>query len=449
MCCCRPRPGARRTARSPIRSGASRASARSCRCPAKPGRTGGSSSEVARRMGFADAFAYRSAADVFREHAALVGVRERRHARLRSRRPRATSRTTTTTRSRRCSGRCARASAPSERRFFADGGFFTPDRKARFVAPEPPALREATSADVSAPAQHRPHPRPVAHHDAHRHEPAARRRICRSRSSRCIRDDAARAGLADGGFARVATAARRLRAQGRASATASSRARCSCRSTGAARPPRRARVGDLVAPHTDPYSGQPEAKATPAAIAPVALPLRGFARTRRAVALPAGTWWARVAVADGAEYRLATSHGPMVWHDFAYRALAGDAALAEQLDGAVYRAAAFVDGELDGCLFVGPADAAAAMGHSRALRRRRRRAADARAISTDADRRDRAGDLRLLRRRRRRGPRRGRLRRGANRRGDRPHAARRHQLRLVPARTETNSIVHERIAHPD
>jgi len=26
----------------------------------------------------------------------------------------------------------------TERRFFAEGGFFTPDRKARFIAPEPP-----------------------------------------------------------------------------------------------------------------------------------------------------------------------------------------------------------------------------------------------------------------------------------------------------------------------
>ena len=43
MCCCRPRPGARRTAPSPIRSAASRASAPSCRCRAKPSPTGGSS----------------------------------------------------------------------------------------------------------------------------------------------------------------------------------------------------------------------------------------------------------------------------------------------------------------------------------------------------------------------------------------------------------------------
>ena len=44
---------------------------RSCRCRARRSRTGGSSAQVARRMGFGDAFAYESAADIFREHAAL------------------------------------------------------------------------------------------------------------------------------------------------------------------------------------------------------------------------------------------------------------------------------------------------------------------------------------------------------------------------------------------
>ena len=46
---------------------------------------------------------------------------------------------------RRCSGRCAKARQPRQR-FFADGGFFTNDRKARFVAPEIPALRTETTA---------------------------------------------------------------------------------------------------------------------------------------------------------------------------------------------------------------------------------------------------------------------------------------------------------------
>ena len=56
----------------------------------------------------------------------------------------------------------------------------------RFVAPEVPALRSETTAVAAAAAQHRPHPRPVAHHDAHGSQPAARRSICRSRSSRFI-----------------------------------------------------------------------------------------------------------------------------------------------------------------------------------------------------------------------------------------------------------------------
>ena len=47
-----------------------------------------------------------------------------------------------------------------------------------------------------------------------------------------------------------------------------------------------ARIGDLVMPETDRYSGQPDAKATPAAIAPVAFAFRGFALTRAPIALP-------------------------------------------------------------------------------------------------------------------------------------------------------------------
>src|SRR5439155_4545842 len=81
-----------------------------------------------------------------------------------------------------------------------------------------------------------------------------------------------------------------------------------------------ARVGDLVAPHTDPQSGQPEAKATPAAISPVSFSLHGLTRARHALKFPRGTWWARAVIAEGVEYRLATDLGPLHWHDFAYRA---------------------------------------------------------------------------------------------------------------------------------
>ena len=145
MCCCRPPPGARRTAPSPIPSGASRASAPSCRCRAKPSPTGGSSREVARRMGFAEAFAYRSAADVFREHAALSGFENdgtrdfdiggaRGDLGRRLRRARAGA-----------MAAARRRRAPAERALLRRRRLLHPDRKARFIAPEPPALKEATS----------------------------------------------------------------------------------------------------------------------------------------------------------------------------------------------------------------------------------------------------------------------------------------------------------------
>src|SRR5262249_55578255 len=117
-----------------------------------------------------------------------------------------------------------------------------------------------------------------------------------------------------------------------------------------------ARVGDLVSAQIDPWSGQPEAKATPASIEPISFELRGFARAHDAISLPTDTWWTRVTVTGGTEYRLATNSGPMVWHDLAYRWLAGDAQLAERLEGQSYRAASFIDGELDGYLSVGPAN---------------------------------------------------------------------------------------------
>ena len=42
-----------------------------------------------------------------------------------------------------------------------------------------------------------------------------------------------------------------------------------------------ARVGSLVAPFTDPFSGQPENKATPASITPYEYVFRGFALSRK------------------------------------------------------------------------------------------------------------------------------------------------------------------------
>jgi assimilatory nitrate reductase catalytic subunit len=311
-------------------------------------------SALAQRLGFANAFSYRSEADVFREHAAL--------SRFENAGQRAFDLGGLATISDLEYGALepvqwpVRANEkPNDQRFFAEGGFFTPDRKGRLLPPAPPALSEATSAafpfrlntgrirdqwhTMTRTGQS---PRLAAHLSEPFVEVHPR--------------DAGAMGLTDQGFAQVSTAHGACIVKVVVSANqrpgslfvpihwSAETASSAC-------------VGDLVAARTDPYSGQPEAKATPATIAPIGFPFRGFARMRAALAPPAGTWWARVAVAEGVEYRLATSRGPMFWHDFAYRRLGSEARLAEQFDGRVYRAAAFLDDRFDGCLCVGPAEA--------------------------------------------------------------------------------------------
>jgi assimilatory nitrate reductase catalytic subunit len=119
-----------------------------------------------------------------------------------------------------------------------------------------------------------------------------------------------------------------------------------------------ARASDLVASHTDPYSGQPEAKATPASIAPVGYKYRGFALTRALFAPPAGTWWARVALAGGTGTLLATNERPELWREHARMLMDGEVAEFIDLRRGIFRAAVFRDGILESALFLGPAEAA-------------------------------------------------------------------------------------------
>src|SRR5438034_1398867 len=219
--------------------------------------------EVAKRLGFGAEFEFNSPADVFREHAALSafennGGRDFDIGALQS-----------------LSDQAFDAMAPAlgpirlgdiqpQQRFFADGGFFTNDHKARFIAPEIPALRTETTAarplrlntgrirdqwhtmtrsGISPRlGQHLPEPFVEVHPD-----------------------DATSSGVADGDFARVIT----------------DYGQCTLRVAVGERQQRgmlfapihwseetaaTARVGALVAPFTDPFSGQPVGMATWASI---------------------------------------------------------------------------------------------------------------------------------------------------------------------------------------
>ena len=185
------------------------------------------------------------------------------------------SRTRTMTRSSPCNGRCAR-SRPTPTRLFADGHFSTPDRKARFIAPEPPALREATSAEYPLRLNTGRAARPMAQHDAQRPEPEARRAQARAVPRNPPARRQGTTDLSNNSFARVRS---RHGACTLKVVTSASQQRGSVFApihwSGANASS--ARIGDLVSPQTDPFSGQPEAKATPVAVAPLTFAYQGFA----------------------------------------------------------------------------------------------------------------------------------------------------------------------------
>ena len=307
--------------------------------------------EVGKRLGFGAAFEFNSAADVFREHAGLSafendGGRAFDIGALKS-----------------LSDETFEAMAPvlwptregaqPQKRFFADGGFFVNDRKARFISPEIPALRTETTAgrplrlntgrirdqwhtmtrSGMSPrlGQHLPEPFVEIHPD-----------------------DAAKTGVADGDFARVIT----------------DYGQCILRVAVSERQQRgmlfapihwseetasTARVGALVAPFTDAFSGQPENKATPASIVPYEYVFRGFALSRVRLQLPDHVWWTRAAVTSGYGYLFADNADLARWQSWLRSVAGGDLAEYRDFGGGVYRAASFAEDRMETCLFVGPA----------------------------------------------------------------------------------------------
>ena len=310
--------------------------------------------EVARRLGFGEAFAFQNAAAIFREHARLsafenagardfdIGALEASDADYDRLAP---------------SQWPAPVGAPAtDGIMFSSGGFFTSDGKARFSTVEPPRLKHAASADYplilntgrvrdqwhtmtrtgSSPrlGAHLPEPFIEVHPE-----------------------DARTAALQDGDFACVASefgsAVLRVRisdGQRRGEIFAPIHWSAETSSDG--------RVGALVQPATDRYSGQPEMKATAARVAPVRFARHGFMLTREPVEIDRDWWSARVAVTGGQGVLLATDRS-IEECSIAARALFSGAELAEFQDAerGLYRMAAFIEGRMIGAFFVGPADA--------------------------------------------------------------------------------------------
>jgi assimilatory nitrate reductase catalytic subunit len=308
-------------------------------------------SEVARRLGHGSAFAYRGPAEIFREHAALSGfendggrafdigglatLADAEYAALAPiqwPRPR---------------------SGKGRKRFFADGGFFHPDGRARFVAvadPPPPRLTEAFGLVLNTGR--------VRDQWHTMTRTGLSPRLARHREAPFVEvhpDDAARLGLSDGGFARVTTA--HGAAELRVVATAGQRRgslfapiHWTAATAG------RARVGALTHASVDPISGQPDSKATPATIAASPIAAEGFLVARRRIVLPDWLAHARIAVPGGEAVVFASAALPAALQAFLSNWLGRAATPSRRADegGQRFQSATFADGRLESLLHVGP-----------------------------------------------------------------------------------------------
>ena len=254
---------------------------------------------------------------------------------------------------RRCCGRSATGATSRSSASSPTADSSTNDRKARFVAPEIPALRTETSAG-----------RPLRLNTgrirdqwhtmtrtglsprlgAHLPEPFVE----------VHPDDAIRFGVADGGFARVTT----------------DYGQCMLKVVVSPRQQR----GMLFAPiHWSEATASAHGSARWSRPSPIPIPASRKARRRRrrlrltnmcsaasccrvtSLQLPPSLWWARAAVAGGYGYLFADNADLARWPSW-LRSVAGDD-LAEYRDfgGGVYRAASFAGDRIETCLFVGPA----------------------------------------------------------------------------------------------
>lgn len=307
--------------------------------------------EVARRMGFGAAFPYQSPADIFREHAALSAFENDGSrdfdlsgvATLSDDDFDAAAPFQWPVRS-----EAERAPDAADRRFFADGRFFTADRRGRFIATPFTAPAPARMTLNTGRIRDQWHtmtrtaktPRLMAHFA----EPFAE----------IAPADARRLGIAPASLVRVESAF----------GSAVVRALVTDRQrpgsvfvpmhwTSETAPS--GRVDAVVAPVTDPVSGQPASKFTPVELSAVTPAWYGFAICRDEPAFPEVLYAARARAKGGWRLELAGETVPDFWPAFARSVLrlGDDVETVSYLDAASgrYRMAAFAGEKLVAAFF--------------------------------------------------------------------------------------------------
>ena len=308
-------------------------------------------SQVAARLGWAEAFPYRSAADIFREHARLSGF-ENDGERLFDISGLAT-----------LSDAHYAALAPvqwpvrregeSTERLFGDGRFPTSDGRARFVTIESGRTSVAVTKTwpfVLNTGRVRDQWHTMtrtglsARLSAHVSEPFVEMHP----------GDAAALGLDQGMLARLETEhgsalLRVMLSDGQQPGSLFVPIHWSAQNSSSGR------IGALVQPRVDPFSGQPDAKATPARIGGAQVSHYGFALSRRPVPTTGLSYWARARMAAGYVTAMALDAPPEGWSAWSQRLLpAGERLTYEDERSRQYRSAVLCDGRLEAVVYVAP-----------------------------------------------------------------------------------------------
>ncbi len=312
--------------------------------------------DVASRMGWGDAFAYRTPADIFREHAALSAF-ENDGRRLFDIGALTELSDAEYDRLEPVQWPLPRAVAPEAKRLFGDGFFPTPDGRARFVATRYRPL--AQSADRRMPLVLNTGRVRDQWHTMTRTGDVARLMTHQPEPLLDIHPaDAEWLEVKPGGFARIesahGTTVLRVRVaaeQRRGEVFVPMHWTDRFSSAGA--------IGRLVGAATDPVSGQPELKGTPVRVTPVAALWHGLLLRRNEFSPTGPLYWARIPLPQGQMFELAgweplpSGHGTEAW----VRTLLG---APEEPDLIIYadpgrggfRYASIVGNRLDACLFL-------------------------------------------------------------------------------------------------
>ncbi len=247
-----------------------------------------------------------------------------------------------------------RAGSLPQARFFAEGRFYTPDGRGRMLPVAEPRLASPADGD-------RPFILNTGRVRDHWHtmtRTGKSVKLARHVAEPTIAVhplDARELGVAEGAYLRVESAhgAATLRCVldvGLARGSAFAPFHWNDATSGLSR------VDAVAQPKTDPVSGQPELKATPVSLTPVAMACEGVLLARHRVSLPKWLQHTRITVPGGEALLFASTREALSLHALLLNHLGEAPRRAGMLDpdARQFRTVSFADGRLSAALFVGP-----------------------------------------------------------------------------------------------